>query len=145
MLRGSVLFPDRLLHKLHGRGLAKSTICWISLFPALSSFLPSLLPCSCLSDFFSTLLQMQIKKKKKKTKKSNNNTRSHSQTVYTTRAFCWLEQRALLRTTRQFAFFFFPPARLFFFFFQSICYQTSLGMQQSLVRGPAFLAISRMI
>merc|ERR1712035_301701 len=28
---GSVLFPDRLLHKLHGRGLAKSTICWISL------------------------------------------------------------------------------------------------------------------
>lgn len=43
---GSVLFPDRLLHKLHGTGLAKSTICWISLF---SPFLPSL--CVC---FFSS-------------------------------------------------------------------------------------------
>ena len=37
---GSVLFPDRLLHKLHGRGLAKSTICWISLSLSLSLSLP---------------------------------------------------------------------------------------------------------
>jgi len=44
---GSVLFPDRLLHKLHGRGLAKSTICWISfsLLRPISS--PSLLSSVC--------------------------------------------------------------------------------------------------
>lgn len=43
---GSVLFPDKLLHKLYGKGLAKSTICWISLF-----LLPLFPPCifSCLS------------------------------------------------------------------------------------------------
>lgn len=74
---GSVLFPDRLLHKLHGRGLAKSTICWISLSPSSSSLYSLSLPLLLSVCFvFSppTLLQMQIKK------------HSHSQTVYTTRA-----------------------------------------------------------
>lgn len=53
---GSVLFPDRLLHKLHGRGLAKYTICWISLslFPRLPLF-------SLLCLFFPPLLEMRIK------------------------------------------------------------------------------------
>lgn len=49
MLRGSVLFPDRLLHKLHGRGLAKSTICWISLsLPLFTHLLSPLSPLVCL-------------------------------------------------------------------------------------------------
>lgn len=66
---GSVLFPDRLLHKLHGRGLAKSTICWISLSLSFSS--SYLFSISRLS-IFSSLFQIQIKK------------HSHSQTVYKT-------------------------------------------------------------
>lgn len=51
---GSVLLPNRLIHKLHGRGLAKSTICWVSL-----SLFP---PCLLRLFFFSPLLQIQIKK-----------------------------------------------------------------------------------
>lgn len=56
---------------------------------------------------------------------------NRSYTVYTRTAFDLLEKRALKMTTR--------------LFFQNICYQRSFGMLQSLVRGPAFLAISRMI
>lgn len=64
---GSVLFPDRLLHKLHGRGLAKSTICWISLSlsipPSSSHLLSHLFSLSSVSFFFPPLLQIRIKKK----------------------------------------------------------------------------------
>lgn len=100
MLRGSVLFPDRLLHKLHGRGLAKSTICWISLSfslppPLLPIFSPSLF--SCLSFLFFPLYSIT---------NTTQKTHSHSHTVYKTRAFCWLEQRAQLRQVVTFFLFF---------------------------------------
>lgn len=136
MLRGSVLFPDRLLHKLHGRGLAKSTICWISLSIfrslSLSLFLLSLLPLFplvCL--FFSFITNMERKKKKKKNC-------SDSQTVYKTRAFCWLEQRAQLRQVVRFFFSF-----LFFFaehLLPEIFRDTTVFSQRT-----CFFAISRMI
>lgn len=115
---GSVLFPDRLLHKLHGRGLAKSTICWISLSLFLSLppiFFPSLL--TRLSVFFSPLLQIRIKK------------HIHSQTVCTTRAFCWLEYRARLRQVVR-SFFLLPE----------IFRDTAVFSQRT-----CFFAISRMI
>lgn len=111
---GSVLFPDRLLHKLHGRGLAKSTICWISLSlsipPSSSHLLSHLFSLSSVSFFFPPLLQIRIKKK-------THTHNSHSQTVYKTGAFfAGLEQRAQLR--RVVTFFFFSFFFFFFFFLQ---------------------------
>ena len=131
---GSVLFPDRLLHKLHGRGLAKSTICWITLSLSLSpsSFHLSLLPLFSLVCLFSLLYY-----------KCGSNSTAIPRLFTKQVTFCWLEQRAQLR---QVITLFFSPFPFFLFFFlQSICYQRSLGMQQSLVRGPAFFPISRMI
>lgn len=73
--QGSVLFPDRLLHKLHGRGLAKSAICWIS----FSLLPPSLLRPLVRLVFFFLLHFITNSDQKRK--------QSRSQTVYTTRAF----------------------------------------------------------
>lgn len=96
--------------------------------PLLPIFSPSLF--SCLSFLFFPLYSIT---------NTTQKTHSHSHTVYKTRAFCWLEQRAQLRQVVTFFLFF------LFFFLPSICYQRSLGILQSLVRGPAFFAISRMI
>lgn len=107
---GSLLFPDRLLQKLHGRGLAKSTICWISLCLSPSSYVFTLF--SCLFCHFVT-----------------NTDKLH---CLHKKSF-WLVRKESSENDDQ------------SFFFQNICYQRSSGMPQSLVRGPAFLAISRMI
>ncbi len=101
---GSVLFPDRLLHKLHGRGLAKSTICWISLFLSLSLPLsPSSSHLFSLSSvcFFSVITNTDLK------------TQPFSDCLQN-KSFCWLEQRAQLR--RVVTFFLFLS---FFFFFSA--------------------------
>lgn len=119
---GSVLFPDRLLHKLHGRGLAKSTICWISLSIFLSLppiFFPSLLT---LSVFFSFITNTDQK------------THSFSDCLHN-KSFLLLRIQSLVKASHQ-VFFFYLFASL-----QSICYQRSLGIPQSLVRGPAFLPL----
>lgn len=132
MLRGSVLFPDRLLHKLHGRGLAKSTICWISLsfsLPPSSSHLFSLPFLLSVVSFFSSLLYYKYDTK-------NPQPFSH---CLQNKSFLLVRTESSVKASRHF-FSFFP-----FFFLPSICYQRSLGILQSLVRGPAFFAISRMI
>lgn len=124
---GSVLFPDRLLHKLHGRGLAKSTICWISLSPSSSSLYSLSLPL-LLSVCFVFPPPLYYKCRSKNTAILRLFTQQELVLVRT-------ESSVKDESSRFFVVL----------FFQSICYQTSLGMQQSLVREPAFLAISRMI
>lgn len=52
--------------------------------------------------------------------------------IYKTEALCWWEHRAQLRQVVTF----FPSLSL-----QSFCYHISLGILQSLVRGPAFLPL----
>lgn len=125
---GSVLFPDRLLHKLHGRGLAKSTICWISLSPSSSSLYSLSLPLLLSVCFVFPPPPLYYKCRSKNTAILRLFTQQELVLVRT-------ESSVKDESSRFFVVL----------FFQSICYQTSLGMQQSLVREPAFLAISRMI
>lgn len=82
-----------LLQNRRGRGLAKSTICWLACSFFLSFFLPPSFP------LFFVIYILFIA--------NAYQNRSHSQAVYTTRA---VEQGALVKTTR-----------LLSFFFQSIC------------------------
>lgn len=122
----------------------------LSLPPSPPSSILRSLALVCLI-FFHYITNADQKKGKRRNNSTHTNTHSHTQTVDTTRASCWLEHKAPLRTAHHsllFPSFFDEPQFAVFFlfsFFQSICYQTSLGMQQSLVGGPAFLAISRMI
>lgn len=88
---GSVLFPDRLLHKLHGRGLAKSTICWISLSPSSSSLYSLSLPL-LLSVCFVFPPPHFITNADQKTQPFSDCLHNKS--------LCWLEQRAPLTTSR---------------------------------------------
>lgn len=134
--------------------LAKTTICWVFLFSLLLSFLlHSPLSRSCLSDFFHCIANADKKKPTKGGTIARTRTHTH------TRFFGFHNKSFLLDRTQgsvkdgsslaSSSFFFWrtPVCWLFsfLFFFPSICYQTSLGMQQSLDGGPAFLAISRMI
>lgn len=113
--RGPRSLQTAFLHEVCGDGgglLAKSTICWISLSSSLSSFLPSTLPRSCLSDFFPLYYKCRSKKKRErggtiKHTHIHTHTETHRPSVYTTRASCWLEHRAPLRTARHSLLFFF--------------------------------------
>lgn len=121
---GSVLFPDRLLHKLHGRGLAKSTICWIPLSLSFSPFLQSFFPLfSLVCQFFFSFIT-----------NTDQKTHSFSDCLHN-KSFLLVRIQSLVKASRQVFFF------CLFVSLQSICYQRSLGIPQSLVRGPAFLPL----